>query len=131
MQFLSFFSYYYDFRILEFEIENLELSGGAAETIEVELWDCSGNQRFGLIYFDSYIADNYNNIFNSRIRVRGDRTTQRVSASNLMITAHKRHRKIFTRKNSFSLILNKFSLRTVVYLIFNIFSLKLFSLDSE
>ena len=33
------------FRILEFEIENLEMTGGGTETIEVELWDCSGNQR--------------------------------------------------------------------------------------
>ena len=37
------------FRILEFEIENLEMTGGGTETIEVELWDCSGNQRYNFI----------------------------------------------------------------------------------
>jgi len=37
-------------RILEFEIENLEMTGGGTETIEVELWDCSGNQSFEMCW---------------------------------------------------------------------------------
>ncbi|XP_066920204.1 intraflagellar transport protein 22 homolog [Clytia hemisphaerica] len=36
-------------RILEFEVDNLEMPGGS-ESIEVELWDCSGDNRFEMCW---------------------------------------------------------------------------------
>lgn len=37
-------------RILEFEVDNVNLGGNHAVNIEVELWDCSGNQRFEICW---------------------------------------------------------------------------------